>query len=137
MQKLGVIVLMAVLGAIAAVAPAYADSDKIAVNIPFDFVVGNAALKAGEYKIEKLQSGVLELRSEGQPARFALIVEGSPSVNHQGDAYVVFNRYGNQTFLSKVALSADGSYDLLRSNREKLLNKQATGDGALIVQPAR
>lgn len=136
MQKLGVVVLMTVLGAMAAVAPAYAESNKIAVNIPFDFVVGKTAMKAGEYKIEKLQSGVLELIGEKQ-VRFALTVEGSPSGKHAGDAYVVFNRYGNETFLSKVALSDEGNYDLPPSNREKQLNQHGLEDRDMVVQPAR
>lgn len=137
MQKLGVVVLMTILGAMAAVAPAYADSDQIAVKIPFDFVVGNNVMKAGEYRIGILPSGVLELRSYGQKAQFALPVEGSPVASHRTDSYVVFNRYGNMAFLSKVSLSADGNYDLPRSKAEKELNQQGAGDSTVVVQPTR
>ncbi|HTS34275.1 MAG TPA: hypothetical protein VMH04_01310 [Candidatus Solibacter sp.] len=134
MKQLGAVVLMAVLGALATVSPAVAESERIAVNIPFDFVVGNQTLKAGEYKVVRLDSGVLELWGNQQQRRFALVVAGAPLANHKANAYLLFNRYGDQRFLSKVALSVDGNFDLLQGKREKQLASQAN-EGALVVQP--
>jgi hypothetical protein len=132
--------VMAVLGAMVVNAPAHADSaDHIVVNVPFDFVVGKNTLKAGDYKIKKLESGVLELRSvDGQRDHFALVTEGAVSANHKSNPYLLFTRYGNQAFLSKVALSVDDSYDLLRSREEKkLIDSQSAGEGGALVVPVR
>jgi hypothetical protein len=133
--------VMAILGAMVVNAPARADSsDHVVVNVPFDFVVGNSTMKAGDYKIKKLDSGVLELMSsDGQQDHFALVTEGAASANHKGNPYLLFTRYGSQAFLSKVALSVDDSYDLLRSNEEKkLINSLPAGEsGALVTQPVR
>jgi hypothetical protein len=139
MKKLGAVVLMAVLGMMVTVSPAFAEGNRIDVNIPFDFVVGNHTLKAGEYKVVRLDSGVLELQSDGQKGYFALMVNGAPAANHHGDSYLIFNRYQGQAFLSKVALSVDNSYDLLQGKREKqiLSNQSGDGEGSLVVQPIR
>ena len=132
--------VMAVLGAMVVNAPAHADSaDHIVVNVPFDFVVGNSTLKAGDYKIKKVESGVLELRSiDGQHDSFALVADGAASANHKSSPYLLFTRYGSQAFLSKVALSVDDSYDLLRSNEEKkLIGSQSAGESGALVVPVR
>jgi hypothetical protein len=34
-------------------------SNRVVVDIPFDFSVGNTQLRAGNYKVEELQSGIL------------------------------------------------------------------------------
>lgn len=136
MKKLGAVLLMAVLGAMMSVSSAVAESDRIAVNIPFDFVVGNQTLKAGEYKVVRLESGVLELQDAGQKGYFALMVNGAPAANHHSDSYLIFNRYNGEAFLSKVALSVDASYDLLQGKREKQIRStESGGEGALVVQP--
>jgi hypothetical protein len=119
-----------------AIAPAYA----VSVDIPFDFSVGNSPLKAGSYTVEQLQSGILAFRSDdGHQHQFALSVRGDfTNGGHQPN--LVFTRYGNETFLNKVFLSADDDcQQLLPSSRErKLIQNQASGEElSLLIQPAR
>ena len=134
-------VVMTVLGAALAVAPAHAQSDsRVLVTIPCDFSVGNTQLKAGRYTVQELQSGVLAFSSkDGQENLFALIVRGdSPNRGHQ--PRFVFMRYGSEAFLNKVFLSADNDYDQLRlSSREReLMQVRASGEElSLLAQPAR
>ena len=135
-KKFVLVALVAVLGAMVAIVPAHADSDRrVSVTIPFDFVVGNSTLKAGDYRVEKLQSGVVDFGSASGRHHFALVAPGS-SDNRKSDPYLVFTRYGHQVFLSKIALSVDDNYEVLPGNTEKSLN-QASGEGALVVQPVR
>lgn len=140
-KKYVFVAVMAMLAAMAANVPAHAESEhRIAVNIPFDFVVGNSVLKAGGYKVEKLESGVLDFYStEGRRHHFMLAVEGTPLAGHKDNPYLVFTRYGNEAFLSKISLSVDNSFEFLQSEREKeVIGSQAAGEqSALIVQPAR
>jgi hypothetical protein len=43
------------------------DSDRVNVTIPFDFVIGNKQLKAGDYVVELLLDGTaLKLRGKGR-----------------------------------------------------------------------
>ena len=97
--------LMAVLGATLAIVPAQAESDsRVSVDIPFDFSVGNTTLKAGSYRVQDVQSGILALSSnDGQVHQLALTVpEESANRNHQPK--LVFTRYGDEVFLNTVFL---------------------------------
>jgi hypothetical protein len=133
--------LVAVLGTTLAKVPARAESDtRVLVNIPFDFSVGDAMLKAGSYRLQDVQSGTLILRSkDGQVHQFVVTVpDGSANPNHQPK--LVFGRYGNELFLDKVYLSSEGNgRELLPGSREKkLIEKRASGEElSLLFQPVR
>jgi hypothetical protein len=78
------------------------DSDRINVTIPFDFVVGDKQLKAGDYVVESLLDGrALELRSKGEDVQqIALTV---PITNRTGNhERLLFHHDGGQYFLSQV-----------------------------------
>jgi hypothetical protein len=139
MKKVGLLILMAVMGASLAIVRAHAEDSRVVVDVPFDFVVGNSLLKAGSYKVEVMQSGVLDFWSaEAQQHHYTLIVAGSPFTSQNGDPYLVFTRYGSEAFLNKVAMSVDNSYEVPVSNREKeLIGSLAVGErGSMLVQPA-
>ena len=72
-------VLTAVLGAVFAAAPAHAQTgSRVLVNIPFDFSVGNTALKAGSYTVRETQAGVLAFNSDdGQHSTATRFARGS------------------------------------------------------------
>jgi hypothetical protein len=75
----------------------------IVVNIPFDFTVIDKHLTAGTYTLtsETSQSPFLIHGEQGGSAMFVL---GFPARARkiQEDAKLVFNRYGDQYFLSKI-----------------------------------
>jgi hypothetical protein len=78
-------------------------------TIPFDFRVGSALLPAGAYDIESTDSQAIWFRSlngHGAAVAQAMTTSGEtkPVVK------LVFNRYGNQYFLSET-LTADGESD--------------------------
>jgi hypothetical protein len=134
-------VLIAVLGAVVAIAPAHAESDsRVLVNIPFDFSVGNTPLKAGNYKVEELRSGILAFSSQdGQGNQFALTIPGE-SANSSHKPKLVFTRYGNEMFLSKIFLSGDDDcrQPLPSSREKKLIQERSSGEElSLLIQPAR
>jgi hypothetical protein len=139
LMKFAFVALTAVLAA-ALVAPAYAESgSRVIVDIPFDFSVGNTPLKAGSYKVEELESGILVFsNNDGQDHRFALTV-GDEATNQGNQPKLVFARYGNETFLNKVFLSGGDDYrQLLPGSREKkLIQERNSGEElSLLVQPA-
>jgi hypothetical protein len=135
------LVLITVIGAVLAIAPAHAESDsRVLVDIPFDFSVGNTPLKAGSYRIKELQSGILAFSSQdGQGNQFALTVpDESANRNHQPK--LVFTRYGSEAFLNQVFLSGnDDCRQLLPSSRErKLIQERTSGEElSLLIRPAR
>jgi len=140
LMKFVLVALMAVMGATLAV-PAHAQSGTtVKVEIPFDFSVGNTLLKAGSYRIEGLRSGILAFNgNEGQDHYFALTV-GAEAANQGKHPKLVFARYGNEMFLSRIFLSGDNDYrQLLPSKREKnLIQKRTSGEElSLLALPVR
>jgi hypothetical protein len=141
LKKVGLFLFMGVLGATLAGTAAHAQSGgRITVTVPFDFMVGNSTLKAGPYRVEKMESGVVGFNSlDGQTHQFVLTAGGTRT-SHGGNPYLVFNRYGSEAFLSSVTLSEDDSFEMPRSDREKELAGNVTyGEysGAVIVQPVQ
>ena len=91
------------------VVPGHAqDGAKVKATIPFNFVVGNKKLKAGDYVIESLlANNALQFRSEDgdvQQIAFTVPIETNRTGNHER---LLFHNDGDQYFLSQVWLSGD------------------------------
>jgi hypothetical protein len=112
--------LMLVLSAV----PGHADdTKKVKVTIPFDFILGDKQLKAGDYVVESLGAagnGALLFRSVDGSARqiaFAVPVENNKTGNHER---LVFRRYGSEQFAAQVWFMGDNQgYELIPGTREK------------------
>jgi len=138
-MRLLLVGLISVSSVAIAIAPAHAQTtDRIMVDVPFDFVVGNSMLKAGVYDLQKQESGILTLTShDGEQRRFTFTIPGE-SNNDNRQPEVVFVRYGSESFLSKVFLSGDNECLVLPpSSREKvLIRKKASGEEvSLLIEP--
>ena len=78
-------------------------------KVPFDFTVGNAWMPAGEYRISSPTHLIIQLRSN---ASIATVVS-SPSHHEPGSGNVlVFHKYGNRYFLSRVVCSTNSDLNL-------------------------
>jgi hypothetical protein len=135
------LVVITTLGAALTIVPAHAQSgSRVLANIPFEFSVGNTILKAGNYTIEQLQSGIVALSSEDEKEhQFALTVPGDSDKQIQ-ESHLVFIRYGSEAFLKKIVLSGDENCrELPESSRERQLIKNQTSgtELSLLIQPPR
>ena len=133
--------VLTVLAVALTIVPAHAQSSsRVLANIPFEFSVGNTTLKAGNYRVEQLESGLISLSTQdGKEQRFALTFPGNAD-KQNSEPYLVFIRYGNEAFLKSVSLSGDNDcLELPESSREReLIKNQASGaELSLLVQPAR
>jgi hypothetical protein len=136
LKKVVLLMLVAMFGAALAIAPAQAQATRVSVNVPFDFVVGKATMKAGTYRIEKQGSFVSFASPDGQTG-YALLLPGG-GVQRNGESYLVFTRYEGVSFLNKIVFSVDHNYELPRSSRQKeLMSKITSGqEVALAIRPA-
>jgi hypothetical protein len=120
LKKYVMFLLMAGFVASLAILPARAQSAGAAVSIPFDFSVGKLHLKAGDYRIQP--SGTLgtflAFSSDGN-TKYTLLMPSEKAALHEGQPYLVFHRYGSEVFLRKLVLSAEKTYDLPSTSREK------------------
>ena len=104
--------------------PGNADNTKkIKVTIPFDFLVGNKQLKAGDYVVQSWGTpggGALLFKSEDGRAEqivFAVPIETSKTGNHER---LIFHRYGGEQFAAQVwFMGNDEGYELIPGTRER------------------
>jgi hypothetical protein len=124
---LGVLGLMLAVSAV----PGHAqDEAKIKATIPFNFVVGNKQLRAGDYVIESsLANNALRFRSEDghvQQIAFTVPIETNRTGNHER---LLFHHDGDQYFLSQVWLSGDeNGRELIPGVQEKAAADRSTSD---------
>jgi hypothetical protein len=104
----------------------YAQSGSVLVaNIPFDFVIGNKTFPAGEYVFALAQLGGSDaIKIQNADGHNTAFVPTRSEKAHasQPEPKLVFNRYGDQYFLSKVWTSGnDTGYELGRPRAEREL----------------
>lgn len=101
----------------------------MSVTIPFDFAVAGKTLPAGKYYLQRSTEGarvVTQIRSRDKTDGVYLPethpVQGSEI---QAESKLVFNKYGDQYFLSQVWISGNktGS-ELFKSRKERALVQQ-------------
>jgi len=129
LTKIGLLAVVMIVAASASV-KAQSLQYKLTANVPFDFTVSDKKLPAGKYSISRAQTSngdlVLQIVSaDGQKniSRLTIPVITRKPMN-QGT--LVFNRYGNDYYLSEV-WPAGGSTgrELLKSRTERDLARKA------------
>ena len=104
-------------------------TDAVIVSVPFEFVAGSATLPAGEYKIDRANSGVTrELAIRGydkggvflSPAAFDEGANDMPTLS--------FEHVGGKYFLSKIK-TPGGVYTMAASREMIMLGRMSTPSG--------
>jgi hypothetical protein len=98
----------------------------LVVDVPFDFAVKGETLPAGEYVVSRATSadktGLIMQRRDGKANAIVLTIPIQSRKNQQ-QSRLVFNRYGEQYFLSQVWTSGDSQgRELFKTKRERSLN---------------
>jgi hypothetical protein len=89
-------------------------------EIPFDFAVGNKWLPAGEYQVKPHSQGVMLIQSQDKRSSALAMTIGVTAGKTSDVGKLVFNRYGEQYFLSKIwAPSSDTGRELTKSRLER------------------
>jgi hypothetical protein len=117
-----------ILMVISAVGSANAQTSSINISIPFDFVVENQTLPAGEYNIQPAVGGRIMLRSHDGATATTVLTLPVKSQQPSSETKLVFKRYGNQYFLAQVwSRGANVGREVLagRSEQEAAKNKSS------------
>ena len=122
----------------ASVIPANAQAGRlIGANIPFTFVVKDKTLPAGDYILEPIQIGAsqaLKIQSADGHITAIVPVRSARTKAIEGDPKLVFNRFGDQYFLSQVFGPEErASYALHKSSAEERLAKDISGSKRDVV----
>jgi len=111
---LGLFFMLAV-GSVSAQTP-----EKMEVNIPFDFTAGKVTFKAGTYSFKRVSDNSLAIRSaDGKRNSLVLAPLAIGSRDSKAGERVIFNKYGEQYFLSQVWLHVEIGRQLFTSGEEK------------------
>jgi hypothetical protein len=97
------------------------------VNIPFNFVVENDRLQAGEYTIERVANGRLRIQNnDGRAAATFLALSKQGNVTPE-KAHFIFHRYGSEYFLATIwTPGQEVGWEVLQGKLETELAKKKT-----------
>jgi hypothetical protein len=107
--------------ALLAAASVYAQgSQKLTVQVPFGFHVGNSMLPSGEYTVSTdVAQGVVRLRSaDGKSSVMILSIATQTSATPE-TGKLVFNKYGDEYFLSQIWKAGNNMGNELRKSRRE------------------
>jgi hypothetical protein len=92
---------------------------KLVTNVPFDFMVANKAVPAGEWILQSASDGARTLLLNNVDAKAALFSGASAQITKQpaGASALVFHKYGDRYFLAAVKL--EGSKTMYRIAESK------------------
>jgi hypothetical protein len=130
------------LGLFFAISGVQAQENGIKANVPFDFVVGNQVLPAGEYLVTAQGSGnqAILIRSTDRKSTAMTITFSCTSASPSKDTKLVFHTLGGRYFLSQVwAQGYSQGRELRKSSAEIEMarNQQDTGEFVLAARSAR
>jgi hypothetical protein len=81
---------------------AEAQSQTLNFQVPFAFSVGDMVLESGSYDARIIANGVLQIRSNDGKAVASVQTQSAYSRTFPDHGKLMFNRYGNEYFLSKI-----------------------------------
>jgi hypothetical protein len=89
------------------------------IKIPFDYTVGNKILSAGKYDVHKMSDGLFRIWNEN--GKHSMLTQSMCNVESRGNsvAKLVFNRYGDEYFLSQIFLGSTTGAQLHKSKAER------------------
>ena len=77
----------------------------IKARVPFDFVLGNKAVPAGEWTVQSASmSGVLLIQNTGAKVGVLSTSQRDETKKPAGSCALVFHRYNNRYFLSEIEI---------------------------------
>jgi hypothetical protein len=129
-QAFGTFAILTLLLTVSAISVSAQSQRSKITNIPFDFVVGGQTLPAGEYTVEpnrkdSLNVWLIQSRDGHVQALFA--TNSVRSSETQEQTKFVFNKYGDQYFLSQIwTIGGNNGRELPKPRLERALAKNST-----------
>jgi len=96
-------------------------SQKITVQIPFGFHVGNSVLPSGEYTVDTdAAPGVVRVRSADAKSTVMILSMATQTSATPSTGKLVFNKYGDEYFLSQIWKAGTNRGSELRKSRREV-----------------
>src|SRR6185436_8534605 len=79
-----------------------AQSIMLKADIPFDFLLGDKRLPSGQYHVKSLNPVLTQIESKDARSTAIVLTTGMQAAKTSDTGKLIFNRYGDQYFLSKI-----------------------------------
>jgi len=139
LTKIGFLSVMALVMAVGS-AQGQSLAHKLRANIPFDFVVADKKLPAGEYSIGRAQQGngdtVLLISSVDGHSNAIRLTTPVTLLDPKDKGTLVFHCYGDQYFLSQVWVDGATTGRLFVESRGEREAKAQTSADKMAMKPA-
>ena len=115
--------------AVVLAAPLAAQTIKVTADVPFDFMVAGRAFPAGDYRVSADPAAMSGVRVWGGNAGVLALAQHTTSSPKErtGQALLIFHRYGEQYFLSRIVDGyLDTGVEIPTSRTEKELSRTAS-----------
>ena len=99
--------------------PAVYAQNRVVANVVFDFHLGQKAMSSGQYEVHSMSQEVAVLRDMDSNISAFLIKSMHVQGTDNEHARLVFNKYGDQYFLSQIWDGSETGIELPKSQREK------------------
>ncbi len=128
------------------VATQYAQSAyRLEGTIPFDFMLGNRPIASGEYSFQSTNGLLRVVGKDGRQSTFLFSNAGKPTSQvNSNEGELVFNKYGDQYFLSKVVNPHDSVERRIPASKaekeavkNQTVNSAANNETVLIAMKVR
>jgi hypothetical protein len=118
--------LIVVIALASAVVSANAQSSQLVTsNVPFEFIVGDKTLPAGEYRVSQALSKGLTIQSADAKNSAIRLANDIQANKTRKQARLVFHRYGNRYFLSEVWSGPDSTgRQVVKSRQERAIERE-------------
>ena len=126
-KGLTMLMIVVALAFVAAVASANGQSQQAVANIPFEFVVGDKSLPAGEYGVGKFNASGEVLRITSTEDNESALRLTSPVTRGSAPdkSTLVFHRYANHYFLTQVWSAGETTgRQLMKSKQERAIERE-------------
>lgn len=121
------LMLIVALALATAVASANAQStNRVIANIPFEFVVGDKTLPAGEYTVRPVTAGGDALAIQSADGRNSAVRLSGETDQERNKKYarLVFHRYGHNYFLAEIWATEKTGRQLMKSRQERAIERE-------------
>jgi len=127
-HMISVMAVAVVVVALAVTSAQAQNAGNFTVTIPFDFVAAGTGLPAGDYSVQRSFEGghiVMKTRTKNDTKSVLALTHSVEGRSIQNESKLVFNKYGNQMFLSQVWIASRSTgEEMLKTNRERNLQKE-------------
>jgi hypothetical protein len=115
------------IGIALATAAAYAQTEGIKANVPFDFYAGKVLLPQGSYHVNQVEGARVVTRIRCNDCTGRMLLLTNPVISERREKpQLVFHRYGNEYFLIQIWDGGSTGRILAPSSREKELAADGT-----------